>query len=63
MKYMFIDQKRSHWWNIKPNRQQFLIGLRLFSIWTPSLMYVSPYVHGDDYGQLYLSPVSFTLPF
>lgn len=63
MKYMFIDQKRSNWWNLKANRQQFLLGLRLFTFWTPSLMYVTSYVKGDDYGQLYLSPISFTVPF
>ncbi len=63
MKYMYVDQERSDWWNLMEERQQFILALRLFSIWTPSLMYVGPYVKGDDYGQLYLSPISFTYPF
>lgn len=63
MKYMHIDQERSDWWYLARERQQFILALRLFAIWTPSLMYVSPYVKGDDYGQLYLSPISFTYPF
>lgn len=63
MKYMYIDQERSDWWYLTKERQQFILALRLFAIWTPSLMYVSSYVEGDDYGQLYLSPISFTYPF
>ena len=63
MKYMVIDQKRSNWWDLTPHRQQFFIGLRLFTFWTPSLMFVSPFVKNDEYGQLYLSPISFTYPF
>lgn len=63
MKYMYIDQKRSEWWYLKPDRQQFILAVRAFTIWTPSLMYVSSFVKKDDYGQLYLSPISFTFPF
>lgn len=63
MKYMYIDQKRSEWWYLKPDRQQFILAIRAFSVWTPSLMFVSSYVKKDDYGQFYLSPISFTFPF
>ena len=63
LRYTFVDQKRSDWWELKPNRQQFILALRLFSYWTPSLMYVSPFIKGDTYGQYYLSPISFTIPF
>lgn len=63
LKYQFIDQKRSDWWTIRSHRHQFLAGLRISQIWTPSLMYVSPWVKGDNYGQWYLSPISFTWPF
>jgi hypothetical protein len=62
-KYQFIDQKRSMWWDLRDNRHQFIAGLRLFEYWTPSVMLVSRYVKGDQMGQLYLSPLSFTIPF
>lgn len=62
LKYAHIDQKNSEWWSFRPNRQHYLVGLRLFTYWTPSAMYVSPYVEGDDFGQTYFSPVSFTIP-
>lgn len=60
LKFSYVDQKRSSWWNLRDHRRQIITGLRIFEHWTPSLMYVSPYVVGDDYGQLYLSPISFT---
>lgn len=62
-KYQWIDQKRSEWWNLTDHRKQVHAGLRLFTYWTPSLMYVSTYVKGDKHPQLYLSPISFTFPF
>lgn len=63
LKYSFVKQKRSEYYNLSHHRQQFIGALRLFTFWTPSIMYVSPYVRGDDYGQWYLSPISFTYPF
>ena len=62
-KYQWIDQKRSEWWSLASHRKQIIAGLRFFSYWTPSLMYVSSYVKGDKHGQIYLSPLSFTVNF
>lgn len=62
-KYQWIDQKRSQWWPITNRRNQIVAGLRILSYWTPSMMYVSPYVKGDRHAQVYLSPISFTFPF
>lgn len=62
-KYMYINQLRSEWWEPKSHRQQFIFAFRFFSIWTPSLMYVSPYVKGDQFAQFYFSPISITYPF
>ena len=62
-KYSFIDQKRSDYYELRNSRQQWVLAARLFKFWTPSFMYVSPYVKGDNYGQWYLSPASFTWVF
>lgn len=62
-KYQWIDQKRSEWWELTDNRKQVIAGFRLFTYWTPSLMYVSSFVKGDKHGQIYLSPLSFIFPF
>lgn len=61
--YSFIQQVRSNFYNLTNNRHQYIGAIRLFTFWTPSIMYVSPYVKGDKYGQWYLSPFSFTYPF
>lgn len=63
LKYMYINQLRSEWWRPESHRQQVILAFRLFTIWTPSLMYVSPYIKGDRFSQYYLSPISFTYPF
>lgn len=62
-KFMYVFQERSEWYELTGNRRQYMGGLRLFSFWTPSFMYVSPYVEGDKFGQVYFSPISFTWPF
>lgn len=63
LKYMYINQLRSEWWSPDSHRQQVIVALRLFTIWTPSIMYVSPYIKGDRFSQYYLSPISLTYPF
>ena len=63
LKYSFVNQIRSDFYDLRNNRTQFIGALRLFKIWTPSIMHVSPYVRGDKYGQWYLSILSLTYPF
>lgn len=62
-KYSFIKQIRSQYYDLRNNREQFIGAVRLFKFWTPSIMYVSPFVKGDKHGQWYLSPLSVTYPF
>lgn len=63
MKYSFVKQIRSDFYDLQNNRKQFTAALRLFKIWTPSIMHVSTYVRGDKFGQLYLNFLSVTYPF
>lgn len=63
VKASFIDMKRSDLFDVKKNRSQYYAGVRLFKFWTPSVMYVTPYIRGDKHGQLYFSPLSLTYPF
>lgn len=63
VKYSFIKQIRSEYYELRNNRTQMTAALRLFRIWTPSIMKVSTYVKGDKYGQWYLTPISLTYPF
>gem|GEM_PF-1139622 len=63
MKYSFIRQIRSEFYDLRHSRNQFTAALRLFKYWTPSIMHVSTYVKGDKFGQLYLSVLSLTYPF
>nr|MBA2405630.1 hypothetical protein [Bdellovibrionales bacterium] len=63
VKYSWIKQIRSEFYDLRNNRNQFIAAIRLFKIWTPSIMHVSTYVRGDKYGQWYLSPISVTYPF
>lgn len=63
VKASFIEQKRSNLFDLKQYRSQYYAGVRLFKFWTPSVMYVTPYLKGDKYGQLYVSPLSLTYPF
>lgn len=63
LKYMYINQLKSEWWVPSSHRQQVILAFRLFSLWTPSLMYVSPYVKKDRFAQFYFSPISITYPF
>lgn len=62
-KYSFIKQINSEFYALRNNRTQFVGGVRLFKFWTPSIMYVSEYIKGDDEPQWYLSPLSLTYPF
>lgn len=62
-KYSFINQMRSEFYDLRNNREQYHASVRLFTFWTPSIMYVSPYIKGDKHGQWYLSPLSVTYPF
>ena len=61
--YSYIKQIRSSYYDLRNHRHQYIGAVRLFTFWTPSIMFVSPYVRGDKYGQWYLSPISFTYPF
>ena len=63
VKYSFVKQMRSELFDLQNHRSQFIGAVRLFKIWTPSIMHVSTYVRGDKYGQWYLSPISVTYPF
>ncbi|HXH75449.1 MAG TPA: hypothetical protein VNJ08_10820 [Bacteriovoracaceae bacterium] len=63
VKYSFVKQKRSEFYDLRNHRTQFIWAVRLFKFWTPSIMHVSTYVRGDKYGQWYLSPISLTYPF
>lgn len=63
LKYTFVKQIRSEFYDLRNNRTQMIAAIRLFRIWTPSIMKVSTYVKGDKYGQWYLTPVSLTYPF
>lgn len=64
LKYMYIEQIRSHWYEALNNsRVQGLLGLRVFGFWYPSVMYVSSYIPGDKYGQWYMSPLAFSFNF
>lgn len=63
VKASFIEQKRSSLFDLKTHRTQYHAGVRLFKFWTPSVMYVSPFIRGDKHGQLYFSPLSLTYPF
>lgn len=65
LKYMYVNQVRSDWYGdaYRKYRHQVVLGLRFFKFWTPSAMYVSPFLKGDSDGQLYVSPISFTYPF
>jgi hypothetical protein len=63
VKYSFVKQIRSEFYDLTNNRNQFIAAIRLFKFWTPSIMHVSTYVRGDKYGQWYLSPISVTYPF
>lgn len=63
VKYSLVKQIRSEFYDLKNHRTQFIGAVRLFNIWTPSIMRVSTYVRGDKYGQWYLSPISVTYPF
>ncbi len=62
-KYASVRQKRSDFLDLKKHRAQAVAALRLFTIWTPSIMWVSPYIKGDPHGQWYVSPLSLTWPF
>lgn len=62
-KYSTVKQIRSEFYDLKNRREQFIGAVRLFEFWTPSIMYVSPYIKGDKHGQWYLSPLSLTYPF
>lgn len=62
-KFMYVFQQRSEWYELLGHRRQYIGALRLFSFWTPSFMYVSPYVMNDKFGQVYFSPISFTWAF
>lgn len=62
-KYSSVKQIRSEFYDLKNRREQYIGAVRLFKFWTPSIMYVSPYIKGDKYGQWYLSPLSLTYPF
>ena len=64
LKYMRVNQVRSEYYNnLRDVRHQYMAGLRLFTFWTPSIMYSSPLLKEDKYGQLYFSPVSFSYTF
>lgn len=64
LKYMRVNQIRSEYYgNLRDARQQYMAGLRLFTFWTPSIMYTGPILKEDKYGQLYFSPVSFSWTF
>ena len=63
VKYSFVNQIRSEFYDLRNHRNQFIAAVRLFKFWTPSIMRVSTYVRGDKYGQWYLSPISLTYPF
>ncbi len=63
LKWSFVKQIRSDFYDLKNNRYQFIAALRLFKYWTPSIMRVSTYVRGDKYGQWYFAPLSLTYPF
>lgn len=63
IKYTFVKQIRSEFYELRNNRTQMIAAIRLFKIWTPSIMKVSTYVKGDKYGQWYLTPISLTYPF
>ena len=62
-KYSYIKQLRSDFYDLRNSRNQFIAAARFLKIWTPSIMYVSPFVKGDKHGQWYLSPLSLTWPF
>lgn len=63
VKFSFVNQIRSEFYDLTNSRNQFIGAVRLFKIWTPSIMHVSTYIRGDKFGQWYLSPISFTYPF
>jgi hypothetical protein len=63
VKYSFVKQIRSEFYDLRNHRTQFIAAVRLFKFWTPSIMRISTYVRGDKYGQWYLSPISLTYPF
>ncbi len=63
VKYSFVKQMRSEFYDLRNHRTQFIAAVRLFRYWTPSIMHTSTYVRGDKFGQWYLSPISLTYPF
>jgi hypothetical protein len=48
--------------DITAHRFEFAIGYRFNKYYTPTAVYVSPYVNKDQYPQIYLNLVSFNLP-
>ena len=64
-KYMEVFQEESEWFEgiLKDKRYQYILGFRMFAVWSPSIMYVTPFVKTDDFGQWYISPLSLTYRF
>lgn len=48
---------------IKPWRYEGAVGVRLFSVLTPTVKYVSPYLEGDDVGQTYFDLIHYNVAF
>jgi hypothetical protein len=48
--------------DITAHRFEVAFGYRFNAYYTPTAVYVSPYVQGDAYPQLYLNVISFNLP-
>ncbi len=43
-------------------RHELTFGIRFSEYYSPNILYVSPYVKGDNYGQIYISLFSFNIP-
>lgn len=46
----------------KDFRHEMSFGIKFSEYYTPSILYVSPYMNGDRYGQIYVSLFSFNIP-
>lgn len=48
--------------DFRASRYELSFGIRFNDYYSPSILYVSPYVKGDSYGQIYISLFSFNIP-
>lgn len=63
LEYRFVKQLKSDTFaDYRDHRHELTLGVAINPYYTPNILFVSPYVKGDNYAQIYISLFSFNIP-